>query len=472
MTKILVVARTEFGNAVRSRAFVASLLLVPFLYGLMILMQVFANRADVSPRAFAVVDRTGMLFPAIAQAAEGRNKTILGPDGKFKESPYYPREIKDDGKGAEEMALSLSEKVRSKELYAFVEIPAEAIKAEAGGPVTLRYSSETPNANDLRFWIDAVVAGNSRSIRYTAAGLDPMLAAKIDRPIFSENLGLASRSRAAASGPGTPSNPATPPGGAIVAAQKIDPVRSAFLPLGLAMVIYIVTMTQAPQLVSSVMEEKMSRISEMLLGSVTPFELMMGKLIGNVATASLTTCLYLVAGYAAAARYGYADALTPGLLGTLALFVVLAILLFGSLYMAAGFGVQRHEGGADPDLADHGPGDRPDGDGRPRADQPVEHRLDGRLAHPVRRADPHDHADGPEPRPSDLAGGLVDRADRRDRPGLRVGLRADLPRGNPHARQGPEPPRADQVDRREVTHSPWSLVISPWSLVPGHCPDR
>ena len=46
-------------------------------------------------------------------------------------------------------------------------------------------------------------------------------------------------------------------------------------------VMFFVIMTSAPQLLNSVIEEKMSRISEVLLGSVTPFELMMGKLLGN-----------------------------------------------------------------------------------------------------------------------------------------------------------------------------------------------
>ena len=80
----------------------------------------------------------------------------------------------------------------------------------------------------------------------------------------------------------------------------------------------------------------MSRISEVLLGSVTPFELMMGKLLGNAGIAMLLATLYVGGGFAVAAYYGYASVVSPGLVAALFLFLVLAILLYGSLYMAVG----------------------------------------------------------------------------------------------------------------------------------------
>lgn len=332
MDKILIVARTEFASSVRTKAFVASLLMLPVIYAALIGMQVFANRADTEPRAFAVVDRTGKLYPAIEAAAEARNKAVVGPEGKPTSSAFLPSEAGDGGRSPVETALDLSEKVRAKELFAFVEIPADAVEAKADGPVLLKYYSDRPNYGELRGWLDQVVSSAARMRRYEAAGVDPGLAARIDRQVRVENLGLASRAAAlAGAATGDPAK-----GGGIVAARKIDPVRSVFVPLGLAMIVYLITMTASPQLVSTVMEEKLSRISEMLLGSASTFELMMGKLLGNVATAMLTSGLYLGAGYAAAARYGYADAITPGLVATLILFVTLSIFLFGSLYMAVG----------------------------------------------------------------------------------------------------------------------------------------
>jgi hypothetical protein len=58
-------------------------------------------------------------------------------------------------------------------------------------------------------------------------------------------------------------------------------------PVGMMMILLFSVMSGAPQLLNSVIEEKMSRISEVLIGSITPFELMMGKLLGSVAVSLL-----------------------------------------------------------------------------------------------------------------------------------------------------------------------------------------
>ena len=101
-------------------------------------------------------------------------------------------------------------------------------------------------------------------------------------------------------------------------------------------ILFFVIMTSAPQLLNSVIEEKMSKISEVLLGSITPFELMAGKLMGNAGIALLTASLYLGGGFGVAAYHGYGDVVSPWLLAGLGLYLVLAIMLYGSLYMAVG----------------------------------------------------------------------------------------------------------------------------------------
>ncbi len=83
------------------------------------------------------------------------------------------------------------------------------------------------------------------------------------------------------------------------------------MPAVLLFVMFILIMTTTPQLLNSVIEEKMSKISEVLLGSVAPFELMLGKLLGNASIAIVLAVCYVGGGYAVAAYYGYADAIAP-----------------------------------------------------------------------------------------------------------------------------------------------------------------
>jgi ABC-2 type transport system permease protein len=77
--KIWVVASTEFGSSIRTKSFIIGILLLPVLIGMSILLQMFvAKRMDTRTRTFAVVDRTGDLYPAIERAAQAYNaqKTI------------------------------------------------------------------------------------------------------------------------------------------------------------------------------------------------------------------------------------------------------------------------------------------------------------------------------------------------------------------------------------------------------------
>jgi ABC-type Na+ efflux pump permease subunit len=116
----------------------------------------------------------------------------------------------------------------------------------------------------------------------------------------------------------------------------VDKLRSAAVPMVLMFLVFMPIMTITPQLVNSVVEEKMSRICEVLLGSVTPFELMMGKLLGAGGVSVVIAFTYTGAAYGAAAYFGLADVVQAGLLAEFAVFLALAMLLFGSLYLAIG----------------------------------------------------------------------------------------------------------------------------------------
>jgi ABC-type Na+ efflux pump permease subunit len=331
MNKVYVVATTELGSAVRTKSFLIGLLLLPVLVGGSILIQLLvAKQVDTRPRPFAVVDPGGAFYQTIERAAAARNAALAGQDGKLTGPRFIPELATATSGSREELLLSLSDRVRTGSLFAFVEIPPAATEPTSTEPVALRYHSDAPNYNDLRSWLEQVIGAEIRARRFRAAGVDPALAARLERPASAEHLGLLARNAPALA------RGATASAGTIKAAEKVDMVRSFAVPAVLVIAMFLIVMASAPQLLNSVIEEKMSRISEVLLGSLTPFELMLGKLLGNVALALLQAILYLAAGLAMAAYHGYADALPTSLLGMFAGFLVLAVLLFGSLYMAVG----------------------------------------------------------------------------------------------------------------------------------------
>ena len=120
-------------------------------------------------------------------------------------------------------------------------------------------------------------------------------------------------------------------------AEEVDQVRAQGVPLAMLVLMYITVMSSAPQLLNSVIEEKMSRISEVLMGAITPFQLMMGKLIGSVGVSVLLAAIYIAGGLVVAQYWGgYASAVTPGALAWFTLFLVMAGLIFGSIFIAIG----------------------------------------------------------------------------------------------------------------------------------------
>ena len=80
----------------------------------------------------------------------------------------------------------------------------------------------------------------------------------------------------------------------------------------------------------------MSKISEVLVASVTPFQLMLGKLIGTAATSVILAMVYLGGGTYALLSAGQFDLINPALYGWFVLFLLCAVMMFGSIFIAIG----------------------------------------------------------------------------------------------------------------------------------------
>ncbi len=331
LRKIWTVASTEFGSAIRTKSFIIGILLMPVLIGAsMVLQIVIARKVDTRPRTIALIDGTGSLAPSIEQAARTFNQKSVDAQGKTVQPRIIVKRVQTRSPERVEPArdLELSDRIRRGELDAFVVIPPRAIEvpgSKASAPPVLEFHSDNPNDDLLLKWILATASGEVRSRRLRAEGIDQAIADRIDQPLSVENLGLFDRDFSAGAG-----------SLAVKPAQKIDLVRTMVVPAVLMFAMFFVILTTTPQLLNSVLEEKISKISEVLLGSVTPFELMMGKLLGNTGFGVLLAILYLACGYGGAAYYGYADWVSPPLLAALAVFLLVAILLYGSLYMSVG----------------------------------------------------------------------------------------------------------------------------------------
>lgn len=101
-----------------------------------------------------------------------------------------------------------------------------------------------------------------------------------------------------------------------------------FVPLGFMMLLWISTFTGGQFLLTSTIEEKSNRIMEVLLSAVSPMQLMVGKIIGQMCAGLLILILYSGLGISGLIIFGQSHLLDWG---NIALLVVLFLLAFGTI---------------------------------------------------------------------------------------------------------------------------------------------
>ena len=273
MRRILLIARRDYLASVRSKAFLVGLLVAPLLFGGSFLATVLLKgQPGKQVRHIAVVDKTGTAAAAIVKQIEQQNLR----DGFDKRTgvqvmPKYEFEtVAPDVKNPDAQLLALSNRVQSKELFAFIEIGANS----AGW-----YSNEGGFGETER-WFAGPVNDGFRRIRLTELGVDGKQLDQALRPVPMESMNLVARDEKT---------------GQIVPARKRGIAEGFAAPFVLAFLFFmIVLLTSAPML-AAVADDKTQRVFEMLLASASPFDLIGGKVLAAVGIA-LTSSICYVAG--------------------------------------------------------------------------------------------------------------------------------------------------------------------------------
>ncbi|NOS99774.1 MAG: ABC transporter permease [Phycisphaerales bacterium] len=387
MRKTLVIAVREYQAAVRTKTFVVSLVIMPLMGSAgLIAAWMFKDQVHVGDKRFAIVDRTGVLFHSIAAAADDYNETVVfesaGENGGARRRQIKPRfmvEAVDPRAEGDGLRAELSDRVRHGELAGFVEIQpgaldaadaplvgerarqdsrtsgdsrtggdsrtsggmsesdafailrhgidfptAEAVgrpdDAAASGDGPIVYHSNNPMYFEFRVWLEGVVNSVARERRIRSTGLDPAVVGWVSRHVPVEHAPLYQRTA----------------DGALLPAQKYDHYVQVAARVTLCFLLFTVILIGAMPLTYSVLEEKMQRTAEVLLGSVTTFQFMMGKLLGMVGVSLTIVTIYLFVGFMSASYFGYGHMLPRDLVTWFVLYQACAILMFGSIYIAIG----------------------------------------------------------------------------------------------------------------------------------------
>ncbi len=156
--------------------------------------------------------------------------------------------------------------------------------------------------------------------RFEGAGMDSELVAKLSRPLSLSTWGLVELR----------------PDGSVVEPEEENKLRSFGIPFAGLMMLFMFVMTAAPQLMNQVLEEKMQRISEVLISAVSPFQLMLGKLLAGVGVSLTLAVIYLAAVVWALNHWGVGQFVPASAYVWFLMLMVFAMLTYGAIFSALG----------------------------------------------------------------------------------------------------------------------------------------
>jgi ABC-2 type transport system permease protein len=302
--KLWVIVKREYIERVRSKAFVIGTILGPLLMTAMLVVPTLAARSKGKPLRLAVMDSGGELGAKIADAlrdqmADGRARFEVVPASEL---------------GASE--ADFKQAVIEKRLDGYLALPADAVATAAA----TYYGRNVSNFSDLRS-IEAAASGVLVGRRLEAAGLDAGRVKDLTRDLDMKRVRLSETG------------------------EREDKGAAMFLALVLLMILYVSILIWGQAVLSSVIEEKTSRVVEVMASGVPSTTLLLGKLLG-VGAAGLTQflawslSLFAVSLASAGAIGGVTlPEITPLMLASFVVFYLLGYFFYASLYAAIGASV-------------------------------------------------------------------------------------------------------------------------------------
>jgi ABC-2 type transport system permease protein len=240
MRKIWVVIRREFVARVKTKWFVVSTVMGPVLMALMVLLPMFMATSGGGSRSVVVLDGTSTAFG-------DRLTGMLNESG-----PVAASRIVVDLAGLEARADSLAEVVGRKEIDGFLIVTDGTVE---DGPAEYRGSNASSQV-DIAI-LQRVTREAVLTERLDQVGVDPRLVAQATIPLEMRTVTIRGGEATEQSGEAT-----------------------FFLAYFMWFLLYTAILMYGMQVLGAVVEEKTTRIVEVLVSSLRPFELLAGKILG------------------------------------------------------------------------------------------------------------------------------------------------------------------------------------------------
>lgn len=335
MRKFRAVVKREYVQRVRSRMFVIVTVGAPLMFALFTVVPVLiAGIKAGGPTRVAVLDETGRMFERVRDSlasAQGRSddddddREAKTPAGgamnqnsrmkqmqKASEQGYEVERVASEGRTTAELTAQLDERVRRDELDGYLILPADVL---AGGEV--RYYARNVGDVFTRGQVKGALVRAVRDARLDERGVNAEVMRAVNEPVKMKS--------AKAGGGG-----------------EEDKGQGFWLAFGAGFVIYLTVLMYGQVVLGAIIEEKETRIAEILFSSIRPFTLMSGKLIGVSLVALTQIAIWGLAFVGLGAYFserGMAVSLPRVPLGVivyLMLFFLLGYFIYATLYALVG----------------------------------------------------------------------------------------------------------------------------------------
>jgi ABC-2 type transport system permease protein len=326
MHKILAVIRREFVTRVNSRAFVISTIIGPLIMVLMVALPMLLSRTGGAAKRVAVLDavQDGFGQLVVRRLNSEMRDTVRQTTPRYQATwvPATPERLQAVRDSL--VALTGVRKLGPAGLDGILVITDSAL-----GQGKIRYLGVNVGSPNDMGRLERTLRALLISGRLQHAGIDPLLVMGVMRPVDLKTLKVSEGRLTADSGE-----------------------ASFILAYVMSFILYIALLLYGIQVMHSVVEEKSSRIIEVLVSSLSPFQLLLGKVLGVgsagllqlgiwVGTATvLTTFKTQIATLIGASPSETASlaipTVSPGLLAVFLLFFVLGFLFYASAYAAVG----------------------------------------------------------------------------------------------------------------------------------------
>src|SRR5579862_9444488 len=305
MSKTFEVAKWEYIEKVRSRAFIASLFITPVIMLVAgALPSLLANRPDTESKVIGIVDQTGQLAVPLRDLLNSQFKL---PDNQ----PNYVLRDISASPGYEKTADSLA---IAQELEGYLVIPTTVMT-----DTNVVYRSE--NVGNIKLVerltkaVNDIIVGRKLRIR----NIDTAAIRDLTTHLELKTIKLSKTGKAEESG-----------------------FDKLFIPSYIfMMMMFFVLLTSGQMLVRSLLEEKANRVIEVLVSSCTPSDLMMGKILGLSGVGITQLLLWIAIGL------GLFPAVVMGLMSTsmliLPVYFILGYLFFAAVFVAIGSSVSTEQ---------------------------------------------------------------------------------------------------------------------------------